>query len=95
MEGMRELIKATLGRTLESCAEEDRLAAAWAVACGRAMSEHGSLAGYANGVVRVHVRDGVWLKQMMSMRGQLAAELARISEIRVDEIHFEMMRNGK
>ena len=28
--------------------------------------------GYADGVVRVEVEDGAWLRQLMSMRGQLA-----------------------
>jgi hypothetical protein len=94
MEGMRELIKETLARSLDSLKEEDRLVAAWSVACGRVMAEHGSLVGYANGIVQIQVRDGTWLNQMMGMRGQLTAELARISGVKVNEIHFEMKRNG-
>jgi predicted nucleic acid-binding Zn ribbon protein len=95
MEGMRELMKGTLGRSLDSLREEDRLAAAWPVASGRAMAEHGTVASYADGIVRIHVQDGTWLKQMMSMRGQLAGEMARIARVKVKEIHFEMMRNDK
>ena len=74
--------------------EEDRLAAAWPVACGKAMAERGAVLGYADGVVRVEVADGAWLRQMMSMRGQLTGELARIAGVRVSEIHFEVKRSN-
>lgn len=94
MEGMRDLLKGTLGRSLRSLQEEDRLAAAWPVACGKAMAERGTVVGYADGVVRVEVADEAWMRQMMSMRGQLTGALAQISRVKVTEIHFEMKRNG-
>ena len=80
--------------------EEDRLAAAWPVAAGKAMASHGLMAGYADGVVRIEVEDGAWLRQMMSMRRQLTADLARIAGVQVREIHFEVkgsnaMRNDR
>ena len=93
MEGMRELLRGSLARSLEGMREEDRLAAAWPVACGRAMADHGSIAGYADGVVRVAVEDEAWRRQIMSMRRQLAAELARIAGVPVREIHFEVKRS--
>jgi hypothetical protein len=93
LEGMRDLLKGSLGRSLGSLREEDRLAAAWPVACGKAMAERGVVAGYADGVVRVQVEDGTWLRQLMSMREQLAREMARIAGVRVSEIHFEKKRN--
>ena len=37
MEGMRGLLRGSLGRSLEAMQEVDRLAAAWPVACGSAM----------------------------------------------------------
>jgi predicted nucleic acid-binding Zn ribbon protein len=89
MQGMRDLLKGSLGQTLGGLADEDRLAAAWPVACGKAMAERGVVVGYADGVVRVQVESGVWLRQLMSMRGQLARELTRIAGVRVSEIHFE------
>jgi hypothetical protein len=92
LEGMRELLKGSLGRTLDALPDEDRLAAAWPVACGKAMAERGTVVGYANGVVRVQVEDKVWLRQLTSMRGQLAGEMTRIAGVRVSEIHFEMKR---
>jgi hypothetical protein len=90
---MRDLLKGSLGRSLGSLRDEDRLAAAWPVACGKAMAERGVVVGYADGVVRVQVEDGAWLRQLMSMREQLAREMARIAGVRISEIHFERKRN--
>ena len=51
MEGMRDLLKNTLGQSLNALGDEDRLAAAWPVACGKAMAERGRVVGYEDGVV--------------------------------------------
>ena len=95
LEGMRDLLRGSLGRSLQALQQEDKLAAAWPVACGKAMAERGQIVGLENGVVRVEVEDGAWLRQMISMRRQLAGELARISGVAVSEIHFERKRNCK
>ncbi len=95
MEGMRDLLKGTLGRSLSGLHEVDRLAAAWPVACGNAMAARGTVAGYEDSVVLIEVEDAAWLRQLMSMRGQLAGEIARIAGVRVTEIHFEMKRNDR
>jgi len=92
MEGIRDLLKQSLGQTLDSLRDEDKLAAAWPVVCGRTMAERGTVMGYEHGVLRVQVENRVWLQQLMSMREQLAREMTRISGIRVSEIHFEMKR---
>lgn len=92
LEGMRDLLKGSLGRSLEGLREEDRLAAAWPVACGKALAERGVIVGYTDGVVRVQVEDSAWLQQLMSMRRQLAREMSRIAGVRVSEIHFEKKR---
>jgi hypothetical protein len=93
MEGMRDLLKVSLGRSLSALGEEDRLAAAWPVACGKALAEHGAVVGYGDGVVRVQVEEGIWLRQLISMRGQLVGEMGRIAGVRLSEIHFEKKRN--
>jgi Dna[CI] antecedent, DciA len=95
LEGMRDLLRGSLGRSLGALRDEDRLAAAWPVACGKAMAERGTIVGYADGVLRVQVDDGMWLRQLMSMRGQLAGEMTRIAGVKVSEIHFEMERNDR
>jgi Dna[CI] antecedent, DciA len=95
LEGMRDLLKGSLGLSLGALRAEDRLAAAWPVACGKAMAGRGTVVGYVDGVVRVQVEDGAWLHQLMSMRGQLAGEMARIARVMVSEIHFERKRNDR
>jgi predicted nucleic acid-binding Zn ribbon protein len=95
LEGMRDLLKGSLGRSLGALSAEDRLASAWPVVCGRAMAERGTVVGYSDGVVRVQVENGAWLRQLMSMRGQLIGEMARVAGVRVSEIHFEMKRNDR
>ena len=95
METMRDLLRGSLGRSLRDLRDEDRLAAAWTVACGRAMAEHGVVVGYDAGVVRVEVADAVWMRQMMSLGGVLEREIARIAGLPVAGIHFEMKKSGK
>ena len=59
---MRDVLKGTLGRSLGALRDEDRLAAAWPVACGKAMAERGILVGYTDGVMLVQVENGTWLQ---------------------------------
>jgi predicted nucleic acid-binding Zn ribbon protein len=92
MEGIRDLLKRSLGQSLNSLCDEDRLAAAWPVACGKTMAVRGTVVGYDGGVLRVQVEDKAWLQQLMSMRGQLAGEMARVAGVTVSTIHFEMKR---
>lgn len=89
---MRSLLRGTLGRSLQALPESDRLAAAWTVACGRAMAEHGEIVAYFEGTVTVAVADPAWLSQMLSMRSILQNELARIAKVKVTAIHFETKR---
>lgn len=89
MEAMRDVLRDSLSRSLRGMGDEDRLAAAWTVACGRAMADHGTVVGYNAGVVRIEVADAVWLKQMISLRGTLEREVARIAGLPVERIEFE------
>ena len=93
MEAMRELLRGSLRSSLGGMREEDRLAAAWTVACGRAMAEHGAVVGFEAGVVRVEVAGAVWMRQMISLGGVLEHEMARISGVPVAAIHFELKKN--
>ena len=92
MEAMRDLLKNSLGQSLNSLSDDDKLAAAWPVACGKTMAERAMVIGYDRGVLRVWVENRMWLQQLMTMREQLAREIARIAGVRVSEIHFEMKR---
>ena len=57
MEGMRALLRESLRKSLQTMGDEDRLAAAWPVACGVAMAGRGEVVGYEDGVVRVYGRN--------------------------------------
>jgi hypothetical protein len=95
MEGMRELLRGSLARSLAGMDDQDRLAAAWTVACGRAMAERGVVSGYAEGVVRIEVSDPVWLRQMQALRGTLEREMARISGVKIQTIDFVIKRSRR
>jgi hypothetical protein len=90
MEEMRDVLRAKLGRSLRGLDEMDRLAAAWPVTCGRAMAQRGMVVGYENGIVRIEVESPIWLQQMRSLRSVLARDMAKIAEVPVREIHFEV-----
>ena len=83
MEAMRDVLRGSLGRSLRGISDEDRIAAAWTVACGCAMADRGRVVGYEAGVVRIEVADAVWLRQMISLRSVLEREMARIADLPV------------
>lgn len=92
MENMRDLLRNSIARSLQTLPPEDKLAAAWPVACGKAMAERGAVVGYVDGEVWLEVQEGAWLKQMMSMQGQLAGQMSRIAGVKVSRIHFKVKR---
>jgi len=92
MEVIRDVLRGSLSKSLRGISEEDRLAAAWTVACGCAMADRGRVVGYDAGVVRIEVADAVWLRQMVSLRGVLEREMARIAGLPVSGIRFELQK---
>jgi len=92
MENMRDLLRNSMARSLHTFSPEDKLAAAWPVACGKTMAERGAVVGYVDGEVWLEVQEGAWLKQMMSMQGQLAGQMSRIAGVKVSRIHFKVKR---
>ena len=90
MQGMRDLLRGALGRSLSELQDEDRLAAAWPVACGSALAAHAQVRHLdAEGWLHVRV-DGVeWMQQFVHMRSALANDLGRIAKVRLNGIHFE------
>jgi hypothetical protein len=95
MEGMREAWKISLSRSLQGLSDEDRLAAAWTIVCGKTMAVKAFVVGYADGIVHVQVEHEAWLHQLFHFRGQLASEMERIARVRVSEIHFKTKRNDR
>ena len=92
---MRDILRTSLAQSLSAAHPEDRLAAAWTVACGRAMANRGTIIGYDSGVVRIQVADPTWLQQMTDLRSTLARDLARISGLPVTSLHFEQEKKTR
>lgn len=91
---MRDVLRGSLSRSLNAIPAADRLAASWTVVCGRALAGRGSVTAYSNGVVQIEVVDSVWVTQMLSMRGSLAAQLAESSGLPVETIEFTVQRRS-
>jgi hypothetical protein len=58
------------------------------------MARRGTVAGFEGGVLRIEVADAAWLDEMRGMRAVLERELARIAEVRLAGIHFELEQSG-
>ncbi|WP_229669088.1 DciA family protein [Edaphobacter acidisoli] len=95
MEGIREVLRSSLGRSLEALSEVDRLTAAWIVASGKMMAERGVVLGYADGVLRLGAVDDAWMREMMNMKERLAVELTRLAGVPVKEIRVEITRKNR
>ena len=90
MQGMRDLLRGSLGRSLRELPDEDRLAAAWPVACGSALAGHGEVRHLdPEGVLHVRVAGAEWMQQFLRMRSALTNDLGRIAGVRLKGIHFE------
>lgn len=87
---MRDVLRSSLGRSLQTLPDEDRLAAAWPVACGPVLAERAEVMGLdAEGVLHVRVLEPGWREQFMQMRSKLTEGLRRIAGVRLQAIHFE------
>jgi hypothetical protein len=90
MQAMRDVLRGTLGRSLRTLSDEDRLAAAWVVACGPALAERAEVLGLdGDRVLHVRVLEAGWRDQFAQMRTMLTEELRRIAGVRLQTIHFE------
>ncbi len=90
MERMRDVLRGSLRRSLGGLTEEDRLAAAWPVACGSVLAGHGELLRLdAERVLHVRVKGAAWMQQFVQMRSALANDLGRIAGVKLEGIHFQ------
>ena len=90
MQAMRDVLRGTLGRSLRTLSEDDRLAAAWVVACGPTLAERAELLGLdEDHVLHVRVLQPGWRDQFAQMRTMLTDELRKIAGVRLQTIHFE------
>lgn len=96
MQRMRDLLRGSLARSLRELPDEDRLAAAWPVACGTALAAHAQVLHLdAENVLHVRVDGSEWMQQFLHMRSALANDLARIAAVRLSGIHFQEKREER
>ena len=90
MQALRDVLRGTLGRSLRTLSDEDRLAAAWTVACGPVLAARAEVIGLDEDLV-LHVRilQPGWRDQFAQMRTMLTEDLRRIAGVRLQTIHFE------
>jgi hypothetical protein len=90
MQRMRDVLRSSLARSLRELPDEDRLAAAWQVACGPMLAGHGEILYLdADRTLHVRVAGAVWMRQFQQMSSALASDLARIAGVPLNGIHFE------
>jgi predicted nucleic acid-binding Zn ribbon protein len=92
---MRDVMRGALGRSLESMPAEDRIAAAWPVACGQKIAERTRVVGLEGTTLTVEVADAAWQKQMRSMSEKLKHDLRGIAGVDVTDILFKLAINEK
>ena len=93
MQGMRDLMRGSLARSLRTLSPEDRLAAALPLVCGTALASHCEVAGLDGERtlhLRVQGREG--MGPLTSMREVLRSDLARIAGVALEGLQFEVAR---
>jgi predicted nucleic acid-binding Zn ribbon protein len=93
-ERLRDVLRGSLGGALGAMPEEDRVAAAWPVACGQRLAGRTRILSFAAGVLRVEAVDAAWLKQLRSVSEKLKAELRGIAGVAVTDILFTLPESG-
>jgi len=88
MERMRDVLRNTLGKSLRTLSETDRLAAAWPVVAGSAIASHSQVTAYEEGTVILHVDDPAWRPQLEAMCGRLVGDLKKVSGVSVTGLRF-------
>ena len=90
MEDMRQMLRSSLGRSLGTLPAFERLSAAWPVACGAALARKAAPVGFEDGILSIEVADLAWMDQMRAMQAVLEADLARIADVKLGGIHFQL-----
>ena len=93
MQAMRDILRGSLGKSLDALTPLDRLSAAWPVAAGHAVSARTFVSSFQDGMVRVTVPDTTWQRQLEISHAQLRSDLANISRVAVTDILFVLPEN--
>lgn len=91
MQGLREIARQGLARSLRRMAEEDRLALALPAVCGSAMAAHCAVARLdESGTLHLQVDEPEWLDSLVRVRELLQNDLQRVSGVVLAGLHFEV-----
>jgi hypothetical protein len=89
MQGMREVIRGSLARSLRLMSEEDRLASALPVVCGSALAGHCEVARLdEDRTLHVRVDSPEWLTSAVGMKSVLQHDLQRVAGVSLSGLHF-------
>jgi hypothetical protein len=80
MERMRDVLRGSLGRSLRELPDEDRLAAAWPVACGSALAGHSEVL-YLDAEGVLHVRSQTILAVSLACGSTGYTSKSRVADI--------------
>jgi hypothetical protein len=92
MERIRDAINFGSRSGLGTLSQQERLAMAWVVVCGRTLAVRGTVVGFNDGIVKIEVCDPTWLEEMNSMSGHLESELARVAGMKIFKLRFIVKR---
>ena len=90
---MRDFLRGSLARSLQTLTAEDRLAAALPQVCGTALASHCEIERLdERQVLHLRVSDREWLGPLLAMRDVLRSDLARTSGVPLHGLQFEAGR---
>lgn len=93
MQGMRALLRNSLGRSLRTLPEEDRLAAALPVVCGSALAAHCTVIALDDDrTLHLRVSSEDWLGSLVGMRDVLQRDLAQIAGVPLRGLNLQVAR---
>lgn len=88
MQQMRDVLRASLARSLGGLSELDRLSAAWPIVAGHALGTRARVIAYDGGTVTLATQDEQWHRQLLLAAARLCPELARVSGVPLTDILF-------
>ncbi len=91
MQGMRDLMRSSLARSLSTLSAEDRLAAALPLVCGSALAGRCEVIALdpESATLHLRVQGRDWLATLLSMRDVLRSDLARTAGVPLTDLRFE------
>lgn len=94
MQGMRALLRTSLGRSLRTLSEEDRLSAALPVVCGSALAAHCTVLALDDGrTLHLQVSSQDWLSPLLGMRDVLQRDLAQTAGVALHGLSLQVARS--